>query len=240
MELSKLIEHFSALYGRRNRMYLPNLRGRVDILMIAVGDLQKAVRKEMGKVTCEKALARCVSRTFCIVEHFRELPFVEVVSRKYPSGHCSYCGNLPCDCTERRNASKPAENADPAQLQWSLGEWQQHFARAYGEKNRARGLENTINRLFKEVSEVLSLYMEIKEMHTDDSLEDAERKFASELSDVFAWTIAAAAILEIDLENAVLLRYGDGCIACKTRFPCTCTHFDVRPKRWNTADGRPT
>ncbi|HXF43873.1 MAG TPA: hypothetical protein VNK70_00100 [Candidatus Paceibacterota bacterium] len=225
------MQHSFDLYGRRNRIFLPGILNRIVFLNLAIGDLQDAIRKGVNDETLGTALARVVSRIFCIAEHFQNLPFVEVLARKYPASRCSYCGKIPCCCPERRLESQIAASPDPSQLTWNLSDWTQHLDQLYGERNRHKGIENVINRLFKEISELLSLSMEIATTPSPRTHNEIEEEFALELSDALAWTIATANILRIDLEAAFLDRYGNGCRTCKSS-PCQCTNFAVTPVRW--------
>ena len=231
MNLEKLARHFFSLYSRRNRIFLPGLRERVDFLNLAIGDLQDAIRKDYGSRAIGMALARGVSRIFCITEHFKEFPFVEFMARKYPATHCNYCQQWPCTCAERRPDAILTESALPEQLNWSLGDWCEYFQLLYGAPNRARGIENILNRLFKEVSELLSLSMRVQNGALALPIEKIEEEFALELADALAWTIAVADCLGINLEQAVLERYESGCSKCRMN-PCHCTYFSMAPVDW--------
>lgn len=228
MELQELMEYFFQLYGRRNAIFLSGLRERIDFLSLAIGDLQEAIRKEVSVQNIEIALARIVARILCIAENFKKLPLVETMARKYH--RCSYCQNLPCICSKRRPEVKLEKLASEKQLHWNLRQWCFHLNAIYGSKNKEKGMENLLNRLFKEISELLSLQMKIPKMAV--TLDEIEREFALELSDALAWTVAIANFMEIDLEQTVLDRYGKGCWKCHN-CPCVCTHFSVEPVKWS-------
>lgn len=229
MNLKDLERHFFHLYGRRNRIFLSGLRERIDFLTLAISDLQEAIRKDHGTKILEIALARVVSRIFCISENFYSLPFMEMLIRKYPAGHCSYCHRFPCSCPESRLNPKIEEFVSVEQLNWSLTGWCQYFGTLYGERNKQKGIENLMNRLFKEIGELLSLQMRLPTL--GGGLDFIEEEFALELADTLAWTIAIANFFGINLEEAVLSRYGERCGTCQ-RVPCECTHFNVEPVRW--------
>lgn len=232
MELEAMMNHFFHLYGRRNRIFLPGLRDRIDFLNLAIGDLQEAIRKDTDDQIRRVALARVVSRIFCVAEHFRTLPLIEVMARKYPA-HCSYCRATPCQCTEHR--PHPTLEATPPepQLHWTLRMWCTHLDQLYGARNQRKSIENVLNRLFKEISELQSLSMRIRNTATPLSLEAIEEEYALELADALAWTIAVANLLGVDLEGAVLDRFGNGCWNCH-RDPCMCTNFNVEPVKWTS------
>jgi NTP pyrophosphatase (non-canonical NTP hydrolase) len=229
MDLQALLDHTALLYGRRNRIYLPSLRDLIDYLNLSIGDLQDAVRKDVGREAIGVALARVTCRVFEVADHFKDLPLVAMMVAKFPAGHCSYCHHFPCDCPPEHRLNAILEtNHDPAQLQWSLSDWCNHFAGLYGTKNKERGIGDILNRLFREASEFLSLCMHAQ----GATVEEAEREFALELADTLSWTIAVANFFEVDLEEAYLRRYGNGCVNCK-RSSCNCTARTLTPKRWH-------
>ena len=231
------IKYFFHLYGRRNRIFLPGLMERINYLNLGICDLQDAVRKEEGQAVIGITLARVTARIFCIAEHFWNIPanqsihMVEVMCQKYPASRCSYCQEFPCQCPERRTEAV-LEPIHGEQLNWSFNRWQEHLRSLYGNKNRERGIENILNRLFKETGELLSLQMRIPNMGT--GLAQIEKEFALELADALAWTMAVASFFEIDLQQEVLERYGNGCWSCH-QSPCCCTNFNLKPMQWASA-----
>lgn len=225
MELEKMIKHFFHLYGRRSSIFLSGLEKRINFLSLAIGGLQDAIRKGVEKPIVGVALAKVVARIFCIAENFKSLSLVEAMTQKYPTEGCSYCGHSPCVCSEERPEPKLKRSISLEQSYWSLQKWCWHLKEVYGQKNKEKSIENLLNRLFKETNELLTLAMEIPNM--SDSLADIEKKFALELADALAWTIAVANLLGINLEKAVLDRYGAGCWKCG-RFPCVCGQFRLR------------
>lgn len=229
MNLNELAQHFSHLYGRRNRIFLPSLRQRIDFLNLAVGDFQDAVRKNASCASQEIALARLVARIFCIAEHFHNLPLATYVARKYPAGRCSYCQQFPCACTETRPPAVLAEAISPNQSHWSIRQWCRHFDLLYGARNKEKGIENLINRLFREVCELQSLAM--NPCNGGGTLDEIEEAYALELADALAWTMAIANVLSVDLERAVWDRFGNGCWNCEQP-SCVCTVFNTEPVQW--------
>lgn len=229
MTLQEMMEYFFHLYGPRNRIFLPALDKRINFFNLALSDLQEAVRKGVKIQHVEIALARLVARIFCIAEHFWQLPLIEMVARKYPMDQCSYCQSLPCKCIERRHDAQLAATASKEQNSWSLQKWGNHLNVIYGERNKEKGIENLLNRLFREVSELLSLEMKIPGMKISPA--EIEKEFALELADTLAWIIAIANFYNVDLEKATLDRFGKGCWKCK-KIPCQCTIFSFEPVKW--------
>ncbi len=228
MNLQQMMQHFYHVYGRRNRIFLDSLRGRIDHLNLGICDLQDAIRKGYDQKILGVAFARVVARIFCIAEHFWQMPLAEALCKKYPSTHCSYCQQNPCRCPEKRSESIKAEVSNK-QLEWSLQEWQKHWNGLYGKRNLEKGGDNLLNRLFKEIGELSSLQMMIP--RKDAQPEEIEWEFAFELADALAWTCALANFFQIDLEQAVLARYGKGCWKCGQTC-CQCSNFSAAPIRW--------
>lgn len=232
MTLQELIDHFRYVFGRRNRICLRGLRKRIELLVLGIGDLQDAVRKEVDRDIMGVALSRVLARIFFIVEYFHPYPFVETLARKYPMGSCSYCSTLPCSCDMKREPCKLADEASREQLQWTLADWYGHLDRLYGHRNRLNGVENVLIRLSREATEIISLDLQLSSPREEWTLGKVEQDFAEELADAFAWTVGAAVLLDIDLSDAVLRLYGDGCTRCG-KSPCECSTVNVEQARWS-------
>ncbi len=80
----------------------------------------------------------------------------------------------------------------------------------YSSKDEARGVEGTFMWLMEEVGELAAALRE-------GSREELAREFA----DVLAWLATIANVAEIDLQQAVLDKYGRGCPGCGQRV-CVC------------------
>jgi len=92
-----------------------------------------------------------------------------------------------------------AEHADSL----TLAEFQQLIERMYSRKDRARGIEGTFMWLAEEFGELAG------------SLRDGtSEQRASEFADVLAWLVTIANVAEVDLTQAVLEKYGNGCPGC--------------------------
>jgi len=88
MTLQEMKEYFFRLYGRRNRIFLPGLRERIDFLNLGIADLQDAIRKGYNSEILSIALARVVARIFCIAENFQSLQLVGMMARFWG---CFFC-----------------------------------------------------------------------------------------------------------------------------------------------------
>ncbi len=222
--LDELQTHFAELYGSRNTIYLPDRVSRINFFNLAVGDLHDAVRiadvppKMMGIL-----LARLPSRIFCLANGMNDTSVARAMAEKYPMDGCAYCHGNPCQCQEKRPNLKLEGIRAGEQLKWRLKDWQNHLSSLYGEKNKQRGTDNTLVRLFKEVCELMSFeYSLPRSAHTQIQL---EREYSLELADCMAWSIAAADLLDHDLEKVTLERFWSNCWNCHQK-PCICKNFD--------------
>lgn len=93
-----------------------------------------------------------------------------------------------------------------------LGEFQRLIRETYGEADRERGVDATFGWLVEEVGE---LSRAIRREGRDEQVE--------EFTDVLAWLVSLADLLEIDLAAETSRRYGQGCPKCHAS-PCTCQH----------------
>jgi NTP pyrophosphatase (non-canonical NTP hydrolase) len=80
----------------------------------------------------------------------------------------------------------------------------------YGAKDAARGDAATFLWLTEEFGELATA------VRTGD-----QEELAAEMADVLAWLATLANIRGIDLETAVLRKYGQGCPGC-SKVPCAC------------------
>ena len=90
-----------------------------------------------------------------------------------------------------------------------LEQLQAAVRRTYLERDAGRGVDATFRWLTEEVGELA------RAIRTGD-----RENLEHELSDVLAWTLSLANLLEVDLETA-MARYAYGCPKCGA-FPCEC------------------
>ncbi len=85
----------------------------------------------------------------------------------------------------------------------SLAELQKIIAEMYSSRDEARGIEGTFMWLMEEVGELSA------------ALRSGNREeLAAEFADVLAWLATIANVAQVDLEQAVLAKYGSGCPGC--------------------------
>ena len=92
----------------------------------------------------------------------------------------------------------------------SVADLQRHIHRMYYEKDVARGIEGTFMWLMEEIGELASA------LRGDD-----RQNLAEEFADVIAWLATIANVAEIDLNEALQSKYGQGCPGC-SRLVCEC------------------
>ena len=91
-----------------------------------------------------------------------------------------------------------------------LRAFQRHMDELYGMKDRRRGAEKTLLWLAEEIGE---LFRSVRKGNKGE----IEEEFA----DVVAWIFSAANVLGVDLQEAVLRKYGVACPKCGKK-PCEC------------------
>ncbi|MFX1410176.1 MAG: MazG nucleotide pyrophosphohydrolase domain-containing protein [Promethearchaeota archaeon] len=93
-----------------------------------------------------------------------------------------------------------------------IAEFQKLIKNIYFQQDYKRGIKATFIWLIEEIGELASII--------NKSKIDKERA-SEELADIIAWANSLANLLEIDLEDALLKKYPNMCIKCKTN-PCVC------------------
>jgi len=92
----------------------------------------------------------------------------------------------------------------------SLRDLQKLIREMYLEKDQARGVDGTFMWLMEEMGELAS------------ALRDGtHRQRAEEFADVLAWLTTIANVVEVDLSEAVMQKYGGGCPGCG-QLVCRC------------------
>ncbi len=102
------------------------------------------------------------------------------------------------------------EDAPHAAKSMSLSDLQSLIRTMYSSKDEARGIDGTFMWLMEEVGELAAALRE-------GSRAEQSREFA----DVLAWLATIANVAGIDLEQAVLEKYGKGCPGCG-QLVCQC------------------
>ena len=92
----------------------------------------------------------------------------------------------------------------------TLAQVQQIIREIYGAKDQKRGVEGTFMWFMQEVGELATA------LRGGDHQEQI-----LEFADVLAWLATLANNVGVDLEEAMRLKYGDGCPGCR-RTPCVC------------------
>jgi NTP pyrophosphatase (non-canonical NTP hydrolase) len=95
---------------------------------------------------------------------------------------------------------------------FSLRDLQSLIETMYSRKDKARGVEGTFMWLMEEVGELAAALRE-------DTPKD---ELAAEFADVLAWLATIANVAGVDLQQAVLDKYGAGCPGCG-HMVCICS-----------------
>ncbi len=106
----------------------------------------------------------------------------------------------------------------------SIRKFQSLIREMYYEKDVARGIPGTFMWLMEEVGELSSALRETSQMDqaADPEAYQAKREnLKLEFADVLAWLTTIANVANIDLDEAIMEKYGSGCPGCQ-QFACVC------------------
>jgi NTP pyrophosphatase (non-canonical NTP hydrolase) len=92
----------------------------------------------------------------------------------------------------------------------TLGQLQQLILNMYGAKDRRRGIEGTFMWFMEEVGELATALR-------NGTHEERVQEFA----DVLAWLATLANAVNVNLEDAIRVKYAAGCPGCRS-VPCRC------------------
>jgi NTP pyrophosphatase (non-canonical NTP hydrolase) len=94
---------------------------------------------------------------------------------------------------------------------FSLADLQQLIRVIYSSKDEQRGIDGTFMWLMEEIGELAAALRE-----------GPKEELAKEFADVLAWLATIANVAGIDLQQAVLDKYGQGCPGCGQMI-CQCS-----------------
>ncbi|HMP17049.1 MAG TPA: MazG nucleotide pyrophosphohydrolase domain-containing protein [Gemmatales bacterium] len=97
-----------------------------------------------------------------------------------------------------------------ADTAWNLNQVQHHIRMLYGAKDASRGIEGTFMWFMEEVGELSAALRG-----------DTRHPLHEEFADVLAWLATLANVAGIDLQQALVTKYGLTCPGCKLA-PCAC------------------
>ncbi len=92
-----------------------------------------------------------------------------------------------------------------------IEEAQEMMRKVYWDRDRARGVNETLQRTREELAELSAAILE----------REGTKAIEDEIADVFAWLCSLANLLDIDVSEVFYKKYTDACSKCK-QSPCTC------------------
>ncbi len=92
-----------------------------------------------------------------------------------------------------------------------IEEAQEMMRKVYWDRDKARGINGTLQRTREELAELSAAILE----------REGTKAIEDEIADVFAWLCSIANLLDIDVSEAFYNKYTNACSKCK-QSPCTC------------------
>ncbi|MDB4670880.1 nucleotide pyrophosphohydrolase [Pirellulaceae bacterium] len=99
---------------------------------------------------------------------------------------------------------------ESSNTQINFADFQQLIRKMYHQKDVARGIDGTFMWLMEEVGELATALRS-----------GTQEERLGEFADVLAWLCTIANVAEIDLNEAILRKYGTGCPGCN-KLACVC------------------
>jgi NTP pyrophosphatase (non-canonical NTP hydrolase) len=105
-------------------------------------------------------------------------------------------------------------NQPPSDAEVSFRGFQQLIRDMYLEKDVARGVDGTFMWLMEEIGELASCLRN-----------GTHEERLGEFADVIAWLTTIANVVGVDLNEAIMKKYGSGCPGCR-QFVCVCDNAE--------------
>ena len=115
--------------------------------------------------------------------------------------------------TSENDLAASSERNSPAR-ELSISDFQELIRRMYLEKDQERGIAGTFMWLMEEIGELSTALR-------SQTLKEQEEEFA----DVLAWLTTIANVAGVDLNRALINKYGSGCPGCG-KLVCVCPDSD--------------
>jgi NTP pyrophosphatase (non-canonical NTP hydrolase) len=110
------------------------------------------------------------------------------------------------------STSNPAGTSRNPRKSLNIADFQQLIRVMYLEKDVARGIEGTFMWLMEEVGELASALRN-----------GTHEERSAEFADVIAWLVTIANVAGVDLTEALMKKYGEGCPGCG-QLVCCCSN----------------
>ena len=228
MYLHEMLGIFHTRYNRRNRLCFPGgLHELIRLFNKKKADLNRSLREDDPPEMISRRLIDVTGWLCAVVNYFDELPFIEAFTMKYGESRCPYCGKTSCGCDPNVRPESPKisfKEMGVAGCGRTIDWWCEHLETIFGKRNQEAGIYRVISHLNEEMEEVIELTGVIAFVPND--LDELERQYALELSDVFAHLIAIANLKEINLTAVLQDRYGESCPTCREK-SCLCPRVIV-------------
>lgn len=223
MTLEQQIVHILSVFEKRNGQQMTRIEQRLAFLNAGIRQFDSAFEKQRTD-QYERWLASIFARWVAAITMAAGSNGPYHVAEKFGAG-CAYCGKIPCGppCSEDARPEPKYLVPTAKQVERGIKDWQEHLNRAYGAKNKTRGIDKAIRKLYNESGEALDEWLLVTVAPPLDRFDwtGARKHLIYELIDVFARLIAVANILDIDLEAVVVKHYENGCGVCNEN-PCDC------------------
>lgn len=209
----------SEVFRDRDELFLDQMHRRISALLIKESFFGDAIRKGRPQEVIDARAAAIYSWLACAGRH-AGVSIQSALEAKFPA-ICAYCGSMPCECVDATRGAAILPTGVGTSGPRSLRQWQEHLETMYGANNRSedKGVWFTVFRMMDETGELLIL--ELNKGQDALSEEDFTEEMQLELADATAWLIAACNLTEVDLQSAVLEKYGNGCVKCE-KAVCSC------------------
>jgi len=112
--------------------------------------------------------------------------------------------------SDRRTKGPTVSSPTFSAKSFSLADFQALIETMYSRKDAVRGVDGTFMWLMEEIGELAAALRE-----------GTPEELAMEFADVLAWLVTIANVAGVDLQAAVLKKYGGGCPGCG-QMVCAC------------------
>ena len=201
------------VYGRSNERHFSANEMLTNISRFSMRALKGVRKNEPEKIMINLLIAMS---WFVSLMSQLSIDLEESVWKRFPYV-CSYCGQCPCVCREKKIQKRVAIHVDPKRKPKTIHEYQAMFNDIYPATSRT--LEHAGIHLAEEVGELSEAVLQFRGQHTDKEF----AQIVLEASDLFSCYMGVFNSVGVDYHEALVKEFSNGCHVCH-QAPCVCKY----------------
>ncbi len=199
------------VYGLTNDRYFDTWDMLANVERFVMKGLKGIRKKDNKKIKINLLIS--LSWLMSMMNQFR-IDVEDEIWKRFPY-LCSYCGQCPCCCKEKKIEKRQKIAVQEDKRPKTLEDFQNMFAKIYPPENRT--VEHSGIHLAEELGEFAEAILTFRGGHKEADFD----KIPSEAADFFSCLIGIFNVLGVNVTKELSIMFSNNCHVCKNA-PCTC------------------